>query len=137
MRRSPQRAAATALALTIGLTVVCAVAVTASSTKASVADLVRGGNRADLIISPLAQSGGASPAVADILRKRDDVATVVEMRYTGARVNGDSTALAGVSTAGIADVADLGIASGSLDDFTGGTMLLGTKSADQARPGPR
>ena len=131
VRRSPQRAAATALALTIGLTVVCAVAVTASSTKASVADLVRGGNRADLIISPLAQSGGASPAVADILRKRDDVSTVVEMRYTGARVNGDSTALAGVSTGGIADVADLGIASGSLDDFTGGTMLLGTKSADK------
>ncbi len=131
VRRAPQRAAATALALTIGLTVVCAVAVTASSAKASVADLVSGGNRADLIISPLAQSGGASPVVADLLRERADVATVVEMRYTGARVNGQSTALAGLSTTGIPQVADLGVATGSLDDFTGGTMLLGTKAAEK------
>ncbi|MGZ4459676.1 MAG: ABC transporter permease [Nocardioidaceae bacterium] len=128
--RAPQRAAATALALTIGLTVVCAVAVTASSTKASVADSVSGGNRSDLILKPAGQgSTGISPAVADILRKRDDVASVVEMRYSGARVQGSSTAIAGLQSGSIDQVADLGIVDGSLDAFGPGSMLLGSNQA--------
>jgi putative ABC transport system permease protein len=131
VRRAPQRAAATALALTIGLTVVCAVAVTASSAKASVADLVTGGNRADLIISPLSETGGASPVVADLLRERDDLSTVVEMRFSGARVDGETHPVAGLSTLDIPEVADLGVKSGSLADFSSGTMLLGTKAAEE------
>jgi putative ABC transport system permease protein len=128
--RTPQRAAATALALTIGLTVVSAVAVTAASTKASVADLVSDGNRSDLILQPPGQGVGFSPAVADLVRERDDVATVVEMRYSGVRVEGDSSFVAGLDTDGITDVADLGVRDGDLADFGSGTMLLGTKQAD-------
>ena len=62
--RAPQRSAATALALTIGLTVVCGVAVTAASAKASIADAVNGGNRSDLILKPVGQGSGMSPAAA-------------------------------------------------------------------------
>ena len=128
--RAPQRAAATALALTIGLTVVSAVAVTAASTKASVADIVNEGNRSDLILKAAGQgAAGFSPAVADVLRRRDDVRAVVEMRFTGARVQGDSTYLAGLQTDGITDVADLGVRDGDLADFGTGSMLLGTKQA--------
>jgi putative ABC transport system permease protein len=127
--RAPQRAAATALALTIGLTVVSAVAVAAASTKASVADIVNEGNRSDQILQAPGQGAGFSPVVADLLRRRDDVAAVVEMRYTGARVQGDSTALAGLQTDGIDDVADLGVRDGDLSDFGKGSMLLGTKQA--------
>jgi putative ABC transport system permease protein len=128
--RTPQRAAATALALTIGLTVVSAVAVTAASTKASVAEIVSDGNRSDLILQPPGQGAGFSPQVAEVVRERDDVRTVVEMRYTGARVGDGSAYVAGLGTEGIDDVADLGVRDGSLEDFGPGTMLLGTDQAD-------
>ncbi|HLN76789.1 MAG TPA: FtsX-like permease family protein [Nocardioidaceae bacterium] len=133
--RAPRRSAATALALTIGLTVVCAVAVTASSMKDSVAESVNGGNRSDLILKPAGQGSGMSPAVADVLRKRDDVDTVVEMRYSGARVQRNSTFVAGVDTDGLTEVADLGVTSGSLDDFGAGSMLLGVKQAKALKVG--
>ncbi|MGH3329767.1 MAG: FtsX-like permease family protein, partial [Nocardioidaceae bacterium] len=127
--RTPQRAAATALALTIGLAVVCAVAVTASSAKVSIADVVADGNRADVILKPAGMGGGISPVVVDILRERSEVGSVVEMRYSGARVDGASSYVAGMQVEGLTDVADLGIASGSMDDFGEGTMLLGVKQA--------
>ncbi len=129
--RSPRRAAATALALTIGLTVVCAVAVTASSTKASVADMVADGNRSDLILKPAGQGGsGMSPVVAEKLRSTDEVTSVVEMRYSGARVAGNTSYIVGTQTEELGDVVDLGIESGSMDDFGKGTMLLGVKQAE-------
>jgi putative ABC transport system permease protein len=134
--RAPQRAAATALALTIGLTVVSAVAVTAASTKASVADIVNEGNRSDVILQTPGRGAGFSPAVADVLRRRDDVKTVVEMRWTAARVQGGSSAVAGIQTEGISDIADLGVKQGDLSDFGSDTMLLGTKQATKLGVGP-
>ena len=128
--RAPRRSAATALALTIGLTVVSAVAVTAASTKASVADMVSDGNRSDLILKPASQGAGMSPAVADILRDLDEVGAVGELRYTGARVDDASTFLVGLSTEGLTDLVDLGMVSGSVDDFGKGTMLIGVKQAE-------
>jgi putative ABC transport system permease protein len=128
--RAPRRSAATALALTIGLTVVCAVAVTAASTKASVADMVADGNRSDLILKPAGQRGGISPAVADLLRDNADVAALVELRYSGARVEGSNTLVAGASTEGLTEVVDLGVVDGSVADLGPGTMLLGTKQAE-------
>jgi putative ABC transport system permease protein len=129
--RAPRRSAATALALTIGLTVVCAVAVTASSTKASLADLVADGNRSDLILKPASQTGaGMSPGAAAALRDLDEVETVVEAKFSGAQVDGNTTYVAGMPAEGIDEVADLGIASGSLDEFGTGSMLLGVKQAE-------
>ena len=92
--RAPQRAAATALALTIGLTVVSAVAVTAESAKDSIEGMVGGGMRSDLILQPLGQGSGISPEVVDVLREQDDVETVVELRYSGARVQDANTFVA-------------------------------------------
>ena len=61
---------------------------TASSLKDSVADAVSGGNRSDLILEPAGAGSAISPSVADLLRARDDVADVVELRETGAQVDG-------------------------------------------------
>src|SRR5436305_2456993 len=85
--RNARRSAATALALTIGLTVVAAVAVTAASLKDSVSEAVSGGNRSDLILEPAGAGLGISPSVATLLRGRHDVADVVQLRESGARVN--------------------------------------------------
>ena len=129
--RNSRRAAATALALTIGLTVVVAVAVSAASLRASVADAVSGGNRSDLILEPVGAGLGVSPSVADLLRDRDSVADVVELRETGARVNGHDTLVSAMNTEGLDRVIDLGIEEGSLDALAPGAILVSTQHAER------
>ncbi len=135
--RSSRRAAATALALTIGLTVVVAVAVTASSLKDSVTEAVNGGNRSDLILEPAGAGLGISPSVADLLRERDDVVDVVELREWGAQVGGSGTLVTALDTTGLDRVIDLGIESGSLADLGPGRILVSARRADDLglRPG--
>ena len=128
--RNSQRAAASALALTIGLTVVSAVAVTATSMKESVSAAVSGGNRSDLILEPGGAGLGISPSVAALLRGRDDVADVVELRETAAQVNGHSSLVTALDTNGLDRVIDLGLETGSLDDLERGTLLVSTTAAD-------
>jgi len=127
--RSSRRAAASALALTIGLTVVAAVTVTASSLKDSVSDAVSGGNRSDLILEPAGAGLGISPSVAALMRARDDVDDVVELRETAAQVDGRSSLVTGLNTDGLGRVIDLGIESGSLEGLEPGSMLVSTSAA--------
>lgn len=129
--RSSRRAAATALALTIGLTVVVAVAVTATSMKESVSEAVSGGNRSDLILEPAGAGIGISPSVADLMRKRDDVVDVVELRESAAQVNGQSSLISAMDTAGLEQVIDLGIESGSVDALVPGTILVGSNASEE------
>jgi putative ABC transport system permease protein len=128
--RNSRRAAATAMALTIGLTVVSAVAVTASSLKDSVTEAVSGGNRSDLILQPVGVGLGVSPAVADLLRTRDDVGDVVELRETGAQVDGRNQLVTAMDTEGLENVIDLGIETGALDALEPGSILIGTRQAE-------
>lgn len=128
--RSSRRASASALALTIGLTVVAAVTVTASSLKESVSDAVSGGNRSDLILEPAGAGLGISPSVAELLRAREDVTDVVELRETAAQVEGRSTLVTALDTEGLERVIDLGIESGRLDALAPGRMLVSTTAAE-------
>ena len=129
--RNSRRSAATALALTIGLTVVAAVGVTATSLKESVSAAVSGGNRSDLILEPAGAGLGISPSIADLLRAREDVDDVVELRESAAQVNGRSSLVTAMNTAGLDHVIDLGIESGSLAALEPGNILLGTTAADE------
>ena len=128
--RNARRAAATALALTIGLTVVVAVAVTSASLRESVADAVSGGNRSDLILEPAGAGLGVSPSVAALLRGRDDVADVVELRETGARVNGRDSLVSAMDPEGLGRVIDLGIEDGALERFGPGSVLVSSERAE-------
>jgi len=136
VRRGSRRAAATALALTIGLAVVVAVAVTAASLKDSVTEAVEGGNRSDLILEPAGLGPGISSSVADVLRERDDVGAVVEMREWGAQVDGDGVLVTGVDTVGLDRVIDLGVESGSLTALRPGRILVGSTDAERLGVGP-
>ena len=127
--RNSRRAAATAMALTIGLTVVTAVAVTAASMRSSVSETVAAGNRSDLILQPAGIGSGIPPTVADLLRVRDDLAVVVELRESTARVEGHDTLVSGLDTRGLADVIDLGLETGSLEALSRGAVLVDVRKA--------
>jgi putative ABC transport system permease protein len=129
--RDSRRAAATALALTIGLTVVAAVAVAASSMRVSVADAVTGGNRSDLILQPAGIGSGITPVAANLLRTRQDVADLVELRESTARVNGDDVLVSGLGLDGLSNVIDLGVETGGLDELRPGHILVGVREADR------
>ena len=128
--RSSRRAAATAMALTIGLTVVVAVSVTAASLKDSVTEAVAGGNRSDLILEPVGAGLGIPSSIAALLRERDDVADVVELREWGAQVGGDSTLVTALDPEGLDRVIDLGVETGDLADLGAGTVLVDSDRAD-------
>jgi putative ABC transport system permease protein len=128
--RQSRRSAATALALTMGLTVVVAVAVTSASLKESVSDAVSGGNRSDLILEPAGLGLGISPSVAELLRDRDDVTDVVEVRESAGRVEGNDSLVTALDTVGLERVIDLGVETGSVDALVPGTLLVSTTDAD-------
>lgn len=128
--RVPRRAAATALALSIGVTVVAAIAVTATSMQESVAQTVTGANRSDFILQPGGAGSGISPSVAGLLREVDDLDTVVELRYSGARVEGEDASVVGLDAAGLEEVVDLALPEGSLD-LGPGRMLIGAAEAER------
>ncbi|HTW13880.1 MAG TPA: FtsX-like permease family protein [Nocardioides sp.] len=128
--RSSRRAAATALALTIGLAVVAAVSVTAASLKDSVTEAVSGGNRSDLILAPAGAGLGISPAIADLVRTRPEVADVVEVRRSVAQVDKQEEFVDGVDSAALDRVLDLGLAEGNARDLAPGRILVGSDEAD-------
>jgi putative ABC transport system permease protein len=68
--------------------------------------------------------------VADVLRDRDDVTDVVELRETGARVDGHDSLVSAMTPEGLERVVDLGIEAGSLDAFGPGTILVSTSQAE-------
>jgi putative ABC transport system permease protein len=97
---------------------------------------VTGGNRSDLILEPSGAGGGISPAAADVLRGRDDIDAVVELRYSGARINGGTASVVGADPADLSRVVDLGVRRGTMADFTAGTVLVGATEARSLGVGP-
>lgn len=123
--RTPRRTASTATALVVGLALVVATTVVASSIKASVGDVIDRANRADLILKASSQfSPGIPSGVADRLRKLPEAGTVSEMRFGRAQIGGVGTFIAGLDPATVDRVANLGVASGSVGALgTDGIMV--------------
>ncbi|GIF06958.1 ABC transporter permease [Actinoplanes siamensis] len=129
--RSPRRTASTATALVIGLALVVAVTVVASSIKASVGDVLDRASRADLILKADSQFAAGVPAgVADKLRTLPEAGTVSEMRWGMAQIGAATTPVAALDPATVDQVANLGIASGSVGALGTDGILL---SADVAK----
>jgi len=126
--RSPRRAAATAMALTIGVAVVSAVAVTATSLRESVGQTVSAGNRADFILQPVGSGAGLSPTAATAVRALDGVADVVELKYSGAQVDGVRSTIVGVDPTDLGTVLDLGTGTGTLDLAPGSIAIARTEA---------
>jgi putative ABC transport system permease protein len=128
--RSPRRTASTATALVIGLALVVAITVVASSIKASVGDVLARANKADLILKSASQFAPGFPSgVADRLRKLPEAGTVSEMRFGPAQVSGATTMVAAIDPATVDRVANLGVASGSIGGLGSDGVLVSTDVA--------
>ena len=126
--RAPRRAAATALALTIGVTVVAAVTVTATSMGDSVQEMMAGSNRADFILEPMGAGAGISPAASARLRDLEGLDAVVALKFAGAQVEGNRSAVVALDPSDLELVMDMGDADGGLD-LSPGSMVMGATEA--------
>ncbi len=127
-RRNPRRTAATASALAIGLALMTAIGVIASSTKASVADVVDTTIGADYIVFG-AKFQPFSPDVYDAVKDTPGASVVTYVRQVPIKVKDDQSALTGVEPAKFTQVVDLTMVSGSLSDLALGDVAVDDKTA--------
>jgi len=126
--RNPRRTAATASALMVGLTLVSMMAVFGQSTKASVDKTIGESFSADYVVSN-AVGVPFSPAVADRVAKVPGVDAVARFRYVSAKVHGETTQVGGIEPVPFARSMKVKMASGTVGDLSGRTLLVEAKQA--------
>jgi putative ABC transport system permease protein len=123
--RNPKRTSATASALMIGVALVGLITILAASTKASIADTLSESLQADFVVTGGAfGAGGLSPEIAADLSAVPGVDLVVPARSTPVSVAGTTTEVAGIDTASLPSVADVGVTGGRLGDVSGGAVAV-------------
>src|SRR5690606_16024063 len=115
--------AATALALTIGVAVVCAVTVTATSLRESVGDSVSASNKADFFLKPAGTGAGISTSAATAVRGLDGIDAAVPLKYSSASVDGTRTTVVALDPTNLDRVIDLEGTIGTLDLRPGNTVI--------------
>jgi len=134
--RNPSRAAATAAALMVGVSLVSMTTVMASSVKASANSVIDSALRADFVVSSgvAVSSGGAgggfSPAVERSLAALPGVADVAGIRSGVVKVFGRVTPVVAADPAKAAPLFNLGITQGSLAGMTPTGIGVSTRAAN-------
>lgn len=119
--RNPKRTSRTAAALMIGVALVSAITVVASSVKASFEAIVDEQFQGDYVVSAGSPfgGGGVSPAVSEELREQDELAAVMPIRFTAAQVDlgdgPDEVTLVAIDAVAGQQITDVGVLDGSLD----------------------
>ena len=129
--RNPRRTASTAMALVIGLTMVAAVAVFASSMKASFSDVLSS-TKADLyVLTPTSQSEGFSRRVTEDVKDVDGVDVVSSTGFGMAEIDGVGQGFSSIDPATAERAFDLGMVSGDVSDLTDDGVLVHEKIAER------
>lgn len=132
--RNPRRTSTTAAALMIGVALVVAVSVLASSMKASVATAIETSFTGDFVVTTDEMTGATLDAGSvESLRDVDTVAAVVPVRATSIEVDDSMTRLTGVDPTALNAVIDLGVVDGSLEHLDSDGIALHTSLADAQR----
>jgi putative ABC transport system permease protein len=128
--RNPRRTSATAAALMIGLTLVVALGVFASSLKASFGDVLGDKTDADLyVVTASAQAPGFSAAALDGLEDVEGVDVVSPFGWGEARFAGNGGGYSAVDPASAEAVTDLDVSEGSVRDLRGNGVLVSEPAA--------
>ena len=130
-RRNPRRTAATASALAIGLALMTTIGVIASSTKASVADVVDSTIGADYVVFG-AKFQPFSPKVYAAIKDTPGASVVTYVRQVPIKVDGAQSVLTGVEPEKFTQVVDLTFLSGSIQSLGLGSAIVDDKTAADA-----
>jgi putative ABC transport system permease protein len=130
-RRNPRRTAATASALAIGLALMTTIGVIASSTKASVVDVIDSTIGADYVVFG-AKFQPFSPKVYDAIKDTPGASVVTYVRQVPIKVDGAQSVLTGVEPDKFTQVVDLTFLSGSIQDLGLGSAVVDDKTATDA-----
>ena len=130
--RNPARTSATAAALMIGVALVSLMTVIASSTKASVNDIIDSAMRADFVISsgtvPGANSG-FSPTLVQELDRLPQVAAATGIRDGVVRIGGATRTILAADPAQVNDLFDINVVRGRIASMTAGGIAVSTQVA--------
>ncbi len=127
-RRNPRRTAATSSALAIGLALMTTIGVIASSTKASVADVIDTTIGADFVVF----GAKFQPFSPDVYRSVKDTAgtsAVTYVRQIPIKVGTEQSVLTGVETDVFPRVVDLTMQSGTISGIGLGQVVVDDKTA--------
>jgi putative ABC transport system permease protein len=129
--RNPRRTAASASALMVGAAVVGLFTTVGASIKASIDETVDHDFAGDLIVLPEGFSGSLlSPDLAPAIAELPDVQSAVGTAYGPTVIDGDTVEVASTDVGGLAAVFDLGVTSGTLDDFVDTDVAISEEFAD-------
>jgi putative ABC transport system permease protein len=124
-RRNPNRTAATATALMIGVTLVGFITILASSASQAVGDSVDRSFRADYVIDSGALPGaGFSTGLASDVRALPDVAAVSPRRTTTVSIAGGSTGISAVDASVFERLYDVEPVEGRISDLAAGDVAV-------------
>lgn len=116
--RNPKRTSTTAAALMIGVGLVSAITIFASSATASIAEVIDEAFVGDLVIdSGSFGFGGLSPELAAELNELPDVEAASGVRLGFAEVDGEPAILFGIDPATMGDIVDVGVLEGSVESL--------------------
>ncbi len=114
--RTPRRTSSSAAALMVGVALVSAAAVFASSVRATFVDTLENAIAADYVVTD-ASFQGLSPAVAETLAEVPELDAVTPVRQLGAIVEGSTKALGAVDPAAFDVLVDADVREGSIADL--------------------
>ena len=131
--RNPKRTSATAAALMIGVALVGFITILASSTKASIDEVMSEGFQGDLVISAEATgNGGLSPDLAERIRELPEVAAATGLRLAPAEVDAHQASLTAANPQALDRILDLGVGEGSVRDLGVTDIAVQADKAEEA-----
>ena len=126
--RSPRRTSSTAAALMIGLALVSAFSVVASSVKSSFSNTLKRSVQADYFMSSDTFQG-FSTQFADRLKTVPQLDAVSAMRFSSAQVNGSTKNVTAVDPTTFSKLVNLDVKTGSVEALANGGLLVGRDPA--------
>jgi putative ABC transport system permease protein len=121
--RSPRRTSATAAALMIGVALVSAAAVFASSIRETFTDALDRSVKADYVITDESFQG-LPPTIADTLSQVPEVGAVTAVRGTTALVDGKQKAIGAVDPLAFEQLVDIDVKDGSFQGMADGGIFV-------------
>ncbi len=129
--RNPKRTARTAAALMVGVALVVAITVFASSTKASIRSVFGKQFVGDFVVSTQTFGFGGLPvSLAGELGAVDGVAAATGIQLGFARIDGRDSGVTVIDPSTVVDVFDVGITEGSMDDLDAAGIMVSRSEAD-------